>query len=112
MEENKEEQDLSMDGIINMTPEQLESDLHITVTPDEDGNVSFTEEQLAEMFAMASLPEQPGEVLPQRNPYTHELNFDNIKTVEDVIEVLKSLQINIDPTQWEQAGKYIKPKGE
>lgn len=103
--DNKEEMDLSMDGIIKMTPEQLESDLHITLTPDENGNVEFTQEQLAEMFQLADKPKK-------KNPYTHELNFDNINTLQDVIEVLKSLKVNIDPTQWEQDSKYIKPKGE
>jgi hypothetical protein len=106
MEENKEEQDLSMDGIINMTPDQLESDLHITVEPDEEGNVNFSEEQLAEMFQMAEQREQ------MKNPYTHQLNFDNIKTLEDVIAILHSFDINIDPRQWSQDEKYIKPKGE
>ena len=100
--EEKKEHDLSMDGIINAK----ESDLHVTVEPDENGNVNFSEEQLAEMFTMAE-PQQP-----QINPYTHELNFDAIKSLQDVIEVLRSLKVSIDPEQWEQDQKYIKLKGE
>ena len=81
-------QDLSMESIMELQP-------------DENGQIKLTQEQMEEMMAMQE--EQP-------NPYTHELNFENIKTLEDVIEVLQSFQISIDPAQWEQDSKYIKPK--
>lgn len=41
--------------------------------------------------------------------YTHEINFEEVKTVEDVVAILKSLQVSVDPEQWEQDKKYIKP---
>ena len=46
----------------------------------------------------------------QVNPYTHELNFDNITNIADVIEVLKNLQISINPAEWGYDNKYIKHK--
>lgn len=88
VKDENNEQNLSMNNILNLTP-------------DEDGRIELTQEQMAEMFGM-----------PQQNPYTHELDFSNIKTTEDVIEVLKSLKISVDPAQWEQDSKYIKLKGE
>jgi hypothetical protein len=81
------ELDLSPEGIMNLEP-------------DENGQVKLTQEQMEEMMALQQPP----------NPYTHELNFDGIKTLEDVIEVLKSFQISIDPAQWDQDSKYIKLK--
>ena len=82
------ELDLSPEGILNLQP-------------DENGQITLTQEQMEKMM---SLREE------HTNPYTHELNFENIKSLEDVIEVLRSFKISIDPAQWEQDSKYIKPK--
>jgi len=45
-----------------------------------------------------------------KNPYTHTLNPDNIKTVQDVVEVLKALKLSINPKDWTSDKKYIKEK--
>jgi hypothetical protein len=84
-----EDQDLSMETVMELQP-------------DENGEIKLTQEQMEAMMAEQT----------QTNPYTHELNFDGIKSLEDVIEVLKSFKISIDPNQWEQNSKYIKNKND
>jgi len=69
------------------------------------------DETLQNLDMMSIVPDSvdEGRVQPI-NPFTHELNFDNINDINDVVEVLKSLKISIDPNQWEQSSKYIKLK--
>ena len=47
-----------------------------------------------------------------KNPYTHTLNLDEIKTIEDVRVIFNALDINIDPAKWEGDSKYIRKKDE
>lgn len=49
---------------------------------------------------------------PPKNPYTHEINFDAVQSLPDMIEVMKHLDISVDPKQWKGDTKFIKLKGE
>lgn len=50
--------------------------------------------------------------LRPKNPYTHEINFDAVESLSDLIDVMKNLDISVDPKQWKGDTKYIKLKGE
>jgi hypothetical protein len=105
-EEPQKNMDLSMEAMANqMLGEDSDEHIHIELEANEDGNVELSEEMLAELMAQQQMVEKP-------NPYTHELNFDEINTLEDMINVFKTFNLSIDPNQWEQDKKYIKPKGE
>lgn len=88
-EEVPEVQDLSMESVMELQP-------------DANGQIKLTQEEMEAMMAEQA----------QKNPYTHVINFDNVIDCEDIVAVLKSLQISIDPAQWGQDSKYIKLKGE
>jgi len=49
---------------------------------------------------------------PPKNPYTHEINFDAVESFTDLLEVMKHLDISVDPNQWKGDTKFIKVKGE
>jgi len=47
-----------------------------------------------------------------KNPYTHEIDFSNVNSLPELIEVMKNLDISVDPNQWKGDVKFIKLKGE
>lgn len=76
--------------------------------------INFDENGLANLegLDMESILKEIDNYTPPKNPYTHEINFDNVTQFTDVLEVLKNLDISVDPNQWKGDTKYIKVKGE